>query len=185
MLKQLKKVVPHSTHMNNETQHYPEHLNPLKYFAMAMFVILPFMSFLIGVTYEDMKFFDTADPRTRIFQTQEQCENFTNRKCLPTLCEQNPQHPSCATNNQTGWFATRQPIQQTISPTETPTESPAALSCMNAGGSWISEYNECEGLSGTQCTKVGGQFNECASACRHNPDPQAVCIQMCIPVCNF
>lgn len=168
----------------NKHHFYPEHLKPLKYFALTMFVLLPFLSFLIGAAYEEMKFVDAADPRTRIFMTQQECESFTDRKCVPTLCESDPQHVSCKINNQTGWFATRQPLDSSNPDTGIPTESPNALQCMNAGGKWMPEYNECEGLTKEQCMTSGGDFNDCASACRHNP-AEAMCIQMCIPVCTF
>ena len=170
----------------NKHHFYPEHLKPLKYFALAMFVMLPFLSFLIGVAYEDMKFFDTADPRTRIFQTQEECESFTDRKCLPTICEKNPQHESCVANNQTGWFATRQPLATApIDSSTVPVGSTQGENCSMIGGTYLPNYGECEGVDQTQCTEIGGTFDECGSACRHNPDPNAACILMCVSVCKL
>ena len=166
----------------NNAQHYPHHLKAFKYFGMALFVILPFVSFLIGYQYEQ-GFFDTADPRTRIFITQQQCESFTDRKCIPTLCESNPQHASCATNNKTGWFATRQPL--TIpSPSTEESQEAVAQQCSNAGGSWLAEFDECENLDQIECQEAGGTFNDCVSACRHNPGAE-ICIQVCVPVCTF
>ncbi|MDP3953210.1 MAG: hypothetical protein Q8P99_00065 [bacterium] len=52
-------------------------------------------------------------------------------------------------------------------------------------GKWLEEYGECEGVSEGWCNKSGGSFDECTSACRHNVDPGAPCILLCVPVCEF
>lgn len=51
-------------------------------------------------------------------------------------------------------------------------------------GKWIQEHRECEGISQENCSLVGGQFNECASACRHDPEAQ-FCIMVCVAVCKL
>lgn len=51
-------------------------------------------------------------------------------------------------------------------------------------GDWVSEYKECENINKDQCNLLGGAFNECASACRHNTEEQ-FCILLCIPVCSL
>jgi|SRR3989344_2314944 len=63
-------------------------------------------------------------------------------------------------------------------------EPPSAV-CQNAGGKWLPQYGECEGgLDANQCSLAGGTLNECASACRNDPNAQA-CIMLCVPVCQF
>jgi hypothetical protein len=58
-------------------------------------------------------------------------------------------------------------------------------SCTNLfNGQWISEYKECEGITKDSCSLMGGVFNECASACRHESQPK-ICIMVCIPVCDL
>lgn len=59
----------------------------------------------------------------------------------------------------------------------------AAL-CANEKGKWSAEYQECEGASQTWCQTNGGKFNECASACRHDPKAE-VCTMQCVLVCEF
>lgn len=56
--------------------------------------------------------------------------------------------------------------------------------CKDAGGNWLSESKECEGITQEQCTIMNGEFNECASACRNNPNAQA-CTLQCVQVCQF
>jgi len=58
-------------------------------------------------------------------------------------------------------------------------------SCKNLyGGKWLSEKNECENIGKDQCDFLGGNFNECASACRHNPSVE-FCILVCVSVCKL
>lgn len=67
-----------------------------------------------------------------------------------------------------------------------------AVMCEIDGGIWLDEYKECEGLSIDWCIKAestfsevrGLTFNECASACRHNPEAE-ICTMQCIPVCSL
>ena len=56
--------------------------------------------------------------------------------------------------------------------------------CVNSGGTWSKEYKECAGVDSDVCSAIGGTFNECASACRHNPKAEA-CIMMCVQICTF
>jgi putative hemolysin len=62
--------------------------------------------------------------------------------------------------------------------------SDEGLRCKEQGGIWDSEFRECLGVSRDVCEQIGGNFNECASACRHDPDAQ-VCNMMCVLVCEF
>lgn len=59
-----------------------------------------------------------------------------------------------------------------------------AQACQEAGGNWLSEYAECEGVRERWCQKQKGSFNSCASACRHDSDAQ-MCTQQCVLVCSF
>ena len=56
--------------------------------------------------------------------------------------------------------------------------------CLDEGGLFLSEFNECENISEATCTDLGGTFDACGSACRHEPD-DVVCTQQCIQVCSF
>ena len=56
--------------------------------------------------------------------------------------------------------------------------------CQDANGKWLEEYNECEGISEQECQELGGQYDNCASACRHDPN-SAVCTMQCVMVCSF
>jgi energy-coupling factor transporter transmembrane protein EcfT len=58
-------------------------------------------------------------------------------------------------------------------------------SCRNLyGGNWLLEHNECENIREEQCFLLGGEFNECASACRHDISAE-FCIMACVPVCKL
>ena len=57
-----------------------------------------------------------------------------------------------------------------------------AQQCKEANGVWNAQYRECGGVSAPVCLKIGGEFNGCASPCRHDPDAQ-VCIEMCEQTC--
>lgn len=59
-----------------------------------------------------------------------------------------------------------------------------AEECRAVGGTWSEQYKECTGISQNSCQEIGGRFNECASACRHNPNAEA-CIMMCVEVCTL
>jgi hypothetical protein len=59
-------------------------------------------------------------------------------------------------------------------------------SCLVNKGVWYPDENVCEinSLSQSQCIARGGVFNECASACRHDPKAQ-VCTMQCVLTCTF
>ncbi len=59
-----------------------------------------------------------------------------------------------------------------------------AEQCESEGGTWLPEHHECEDISETFCSELGGSFESCASACRHDPDAE-MCIEVCVPVCSF
>lgn len=56
--------------------------------------------------------------------------------------------------------------------------------CVDAGGTWLADYNECEDISEAACTELDGTYDPCASACRHEPEG-TVCTQQCVLVCSF
>lgn len=77
-------------------------------------------------------------------------------------------------------------LNNTKTPTNNNVESKSELQtyCEANNGTWIEESEECEGISEVMCVNKGGVFNECASACRNNPE-QEVCTLQCVQVCEF
>ena len=56
--------------------------------------------------------------------------------------------------------------------------------CEARGGKYLPDFNECEGLAQVVCEELGGSYQACASACRHDPNyPDVACIEVCVPVC--
>lgn len=49
---------------------------------------------------------------------------------------------------------------------------------------WIEEAYECEWINRETCNELGGNFNECASACRNDPEAE-ICTLQCVQVCEF
>jgi hypothetical protein len=60
------------------------------------------------------------------------------------------------------------------------------VNCDKMSGIWYGEEGICEvnQLSREECTNQGGVFNECASACRHNPKAE-ICTMQCVLTCTF
>ncbi len=56
--------------------------------------------------------------------------------------------------------------------------------CNGQGGQWSEKVRECLGVNKNVCEYIGGQFQECASACRNNPEAQ-VCTMQCVQVCSI
>lgn len=56
--------------------------------------------------------------------------------------------------------------------------------CETAHGKPLPEFNECEGISPQICQELQGEFFECESACRNNPEAQ-FCTLQCVQVCKF
>src|SRR5579863_10506789 len=63
--------------------------------------------------------------------------------------------------------------------------SELAKACQSKSGKWLEKYSECENADRQWCAASGGKFDECVSACRHNPDPTAPCTMQCVSVCTF
>ena len=56
--------------------------------------------------------------------------------------------------------------------------------CLSFDGNWLAESQECEGMGQEQCENLGGTYNECASACRNDPEAE-ICTLQCVLVCQF
>ena len=56
--------------------------------------------------------------------------------------------------------------------------------CLDEGGIFIAEHNECEDISEAACTTMGGSYESCASACRHEP-ADVMCTAQCVQVCSL
>lgn len=58
--------------------------------------------------------------------------------------------------------------------------------CAQKSGVWYQEEKLCEAnqFSEQECKVEGGEFNECASACRHDPKAE-VCTMQCVLTCTF
>ncbi|MGM5483063.1 MAG: putative hemolysin [Nanobdellota archaeon] len=67
---------------------------------------------------------------------------------------------------------------------ETNIKSDLAKNCEDNGGKWLEQFNECEGIGNESCQEMGGNFNQCASACRNDPNA-TVCTMQCVPVCEL
>ncbi|MBI5147263.1 MAG: hypothetical protein HZA84_08645 [Thaumarchaeota archaeon] len=61
---------------------------------------------------------------------------------------------------------------------------PLPATCVQNGGNWLEEYDECEYVSEEQCSLMGGQYEE-KSSCRHSLNPSGWCSGEGIPVCTF
>lgn len=59
-------------------------------------------------------------------------------------------------------------------------------SCENYGGVWIEKKSICEinSYSENQCVATGGEFDPCASSCRHDEDAE-ICTLQCVLTCTF
>ncbi len=58
--------------------------------------------------------------------------------------------------------------------------------CELLGGNALPEFDECEMISQAACEQLGGEFLECESACRNDPDyPDVICTMQCVQVCVF
>ncbi len=64
--------------------------------------------------------------------------------------------------------------------------------CEASGGTWLPQYQECEGLAIDWCVEAEGAFEEirglrfdqCLSACRHDANAE-MCTEACVPVCSL
>jgi len=57
--------------------------------------------------------------------------------------------------------------------------------CEMEGGIWDYTYHECEGVSEQYCVNmIGGNYNECGSSCRHQPEG-VLCTMQCVELCTL
>lgn len=56
--------------------------------------------------------------------------------------------------------------------------------CTANNGTWSEQYKECGGIGADSCKAIGGTYNGCASACRHDPNAQ-MCTMNCVQVCTL
>jgi hypothetical protein len=61
--------------------------------------------------------------------------------------------------------------------------------CGQIGGKWLGQYKECESTASDApirnlCQKYGGEYDECASACRHQIGGGG-CLAVCVQVCKL
>jgi hypothetical protein len=120
------------------------------------------------------------------------CGWFTEQiKCIKFPCAANYGNKctACSDDKVASW--TQGECPTTSAPTG-PQDSPDASgtvpagsqnSCADIGGNYDANNNECLSISAEQCQEIGGEFNECASACRNNPDAQ-ICTLQCVQVCK-
>ena len=58
--------------------------------------------------------------------------------------------------------------------------------CGTYDGKWITDHKECESISAMQCSLIGGNYNQCDSACRNEPGfPDVACTKNCVQVCSI
>lgn len=139
-------------------------------------------------TLEKMKYCETVDDcACGTLKTDGSC--FAGNKDYVNTQEQCPDFCSGIAGNLKLTCENNQCKQESILPAQKdeitkPSIAQVQADCIESNGKWNEEYKECTGISQTQCTNLGGTFDECASACRHNPEAEA-CIMMCVQVCTF
>ena len=57
------------------------------------------------------------------------------------------------------------------------------MGCELVGGEF-NEYGECLGIDEMQCDTLGGEWEACGSACRHDPDAE-LCTMQCVQFCQL
>jgi len=72
---------------------------------------------------------------------------------------------------------------------EMPKDTQPSFLCEKNGWNWVENFNECETSDALAeikefCEKQNGEFNECASPCRHSPETE-ICASVCVQVCSF
>ena len=78
----------------------------------------------------------------------------------------------------------------TTTKASTPNKSasvPASIAenlCRSKGGEWSTTFRECLNVDKQMCSDISGTYNECASACRHDPYAE-VCPTYCVEVCTI
>lgn len=71
-----------------------------------------------------------------------------------------------------------------VPPVATGPATTLAQLCAGGNGNWLAEFEECENVAKDWCEAKGGKFDECGSACRHDPKAE-LCTMQCVPFCSF
>lgn len=127
---------------------------------------------------------DVEFPKCMIPETPDMCPKSTPTKSTVACTEDVKKCPDGTWVGRTGpncEFVCKQPTYT----------SALKNACQEKGGTWLDQYQECEsipsdkGLDQAACTALGGTFNACDSACRHNNNPQQACPGVCVKTCNL
>lgn len=149
----------------------------------------------IGCDDETMTYCPSLGECVRVFQTE--CEEYKEYYKEPSICTREYM-PVCGSvnvpssegvetirvtfgNNCEANAAEALNITQGMCQDENINKFDA---CLAAGGNALPEFNECEYVSQEICENLGGEFLECESACRNDPDAM-FCTLQCVPVCKF
>lgn len=114
----------------------------VKYFAIFVFVISPFIGFWGGMEYQETTtpFISKYYPESEVFQSQEACESTINKVCIEQRC-----FDDCPKDFQKGWVATDQSmVQITPAPDET-------TDCKSLDEAMCYESTECIPSYGPSC----------------------------------
>jgi hypothetical protein len=107
-------------------------------------------------------------------------------KCIRYPCAMTYSNKCMACGDSKVDYWTEGECPNDISPAETPGTSNSTINpetmCTVMGGEYTPEFNECLGITAEQCAVASGEFDECASACRNNPEAE-VCTLQCVQVC--
>ena len=119
------------------------------------------------------------------YQSREICESSTRKTCEFSMCDYAPPGTAlkevCGDKSRKGWYPTGIKTAKT---------NDLKTTCEQKEGIWLEQYKECEsgsskkGIDASECQSLGGQFNNCASMCRHDPKAET-CATVCINVCKF
>lgn len=106
-------------------------------------------------------------------------ENGEVTECTEMACaKEDMKAPKCLEYKNEVVDKVRQPTG------EEENETVPTSACEQNGGTFDAEHNECFGIDKNTCESIGGNFDECASPCRHDPEAE-MCIMMCEVVCEL
>jgi len=135
-----------------------------------------------NLTTGTLKAYECIDPRP-IACTKEYMPvcGKTNIQCITTPC--NPIDETYANKCEA---CSNKLVDYYVEGVCQKTDSELEGQCLSVDGRWLLESRECEGISQDHCEFMGGQFDECASACRnYPPDVNRACTMQCVQTCRF